>query len=238
MRVNNPNARIERRLASDEQEAAPCSTRRIAMAALVRHALIVRAHGCLPPLPPSRVGHPSGESDRSPPSSGRRRTARSLRPRRTSPGRSARASTSSALRVRHADERAQWTRSHASACAMPQGFLPVEARDQIKGHYCGPAVGQVIANYTWAMAAGWQQVHRRRRSPAGWAPTSTAWTSSRSLANGLETATRGAPAPAGRLAVGGDATRRQRPRRSAPETSCRDSSGRTSAARRCRWRSR
>ena len=40
------------------------------------------------------------------------------------------------------------------ACAPPQGFLGMEARDQVFGHYCGPAVGQVIANYSWAMAAG------------------------------------------------------------------------------------
>lgn len=42
----------------------------------------------------------------------------------------------------------------ATACVVPQGFLAVEARDQIGGTYCGPAVGQVIANYSWAMPAG------------------------------------------------------------------------------------
>src|SRR5918995_6960121 len=44
--------------------------------------------------------------------------------------------------------------STVQACAVPQGFLSVEARDQTLSHYCGPAVGQVIANYSWAMSTG------------------------------------------------------------------------------------
>jgi hypothetical protein len=39
------------------------------------------------------------------------------------------------------------------SCPPPSGFLGVEARDQIKAIYCGPAVGQVVSNYTWAMGA-------------------------------------------------------------------------------------
>ena len=39
------------------------------------------------------------------------------------------------------------------ACYVPQGFIAVYARDQAYGHYCGPAVGQVIANYSWAVAS-------------------------------------------------------------------------------------
>lgn len=78
------------------------------------------------------------------------------------------------------------------ACAVPQGFLPVEARDQTFSHYCGPAVGQVIANYTWAMAAGVNKWTQGRI--AGWMRTDImGGTSSQDLANGLETATRGAP---------------------------------------------
>jgi len=78
------------------------------------------------------------------------------------------------------------------ACAVPQGFLAVEARDQIRGHYCGPAVGQVIANYSWAMAAG-RDVFTQFQL-AGWMGTdANGGTSSQALANGLETATRGAP---------------------------------------------
>lgn len=78
------------------------------------------------------------------------------------------------------------------ACAVPQGFLAVEARDQIFGHYCGPAVGQVIANYSWAMASG-RNVFTQQQL-AGWMGTdANGGTSSQALANGLETATRGAP---------------------------------------------
>jgi hypothetical protein len=78
------------------------------------------------------------------------------------------------------------------ACAVPQGFLAVEARDQIFGHYCGPAVGQVIANYSWAMGPG-QNVFTQQQL-AGWMGTdANGGTSSQALANGLEVATRGAP---------------------------------------------
>jgi len=74
----------------------------------------------------------------------------------------------------------------------PQGYLPVEARDQTFSHYCGPAVGQVIANYTWAMGPGVNKYTQGRL--AGWMGTDTyGGTSSQNLANGLETATRGAP---------------------------------------------
>ena len=83
------------------------------------------------------------------------------------------------------------------ACSVPQGYLSVEARDQTFGHYCGPAVGQVIANYSWAVASGVNKFTQGRI--AGWMGTdANGGTSSQSLANGLETATRGAPRrPAG-----------------------------------------
>jgi hypothetical protein len=78
------------------------------------------------------------------------------------------------------------------SCAVPQGFLAVEARDQIFGHYCGPAVGQVIANYSWAMAPGWNVFTQQQL--AVWMGTdANGGTSSQALANGLEIATRGAP---------------------------------------------
>jgi hypothetical protein len=79
-----------------------------------------------------------------------------------------------------------------TACGIPQGFLAVEARDQIFGHYCGPAVGQVIANYSWAMAPGWNVFTQQQL--AVWMGTdANGGTSSQALANGLEVATRGAP---------------------------------------------
>lgn len=78
------------------------------------------------------------------------------------------------------------------ACYVPQGYLAVEARDQINGIYCGPAVGQVIANYTWAVAPGANKFTQTRI--AGWMGTDAfGGTSSQNLASGLETATRGAP---------------------------------------------
>jgi hypothetical protein len=84
------------------------------------------------------------------------------------------------------------SQAETKACYVPQGYLPVEARDQIKGFYCGPAVGQVIANYTWAVASGVNKY--TQTTIAGWMGTDlNGGTSSQSLANGLETATRGAP---------------------------------------------
>ena len=78
------------------------------------------------------------------------------------------------------------------ACYVPQGFIAVYARDQAYGHYCGPAVGQVIANYSWAVAstankysqgtiAGWMGTDANGQTTAGW------------MEAGLETATAGAP---------------------------------------------
>ena len=78
------------------------------------------------------------------------------------------------------------------ACFVPQAYLPVEARDQVFGHYCGPAVGQVIANYTWAVAPGANRFTQAQL--AAWMGTdANGGTSSQALANGLEIATRGAP---------------------------------------------
>ena len=83
-------------------------------------------------------------------------------------------------------------RSTVEACPLPQGFLPVEARDQVLGTYCGPAVGQVIANYAWAMAPGRDRFSQRQI--AAWMGTDAAGaTSAQDLVNGLDEATRGAP---------------------------------------------
>lgn len=78
------------------------------------------------------------------------------------------------------------------ACFVPQGFLAVEARDQIFGHYCGPAVGQVIANYSWAVGPG-GNVFTQQQLAAWMGTDANGGTSSQALANGLEVATRGAP---------------------------------------------
>jgi hypothetical protein len=80
---------------------------------------------------------------------------------------------------------------------VPQGFLAVEARDQTLGHYCGPAVGQVIANYSWAMGVGKNKYTQAKI--AGWMRTDVnGGTSAPLLEDGLEAATNGAPRrPAG-----------------------------------------
>lgn len=78
------------------------------------------------------------------------------------------------------------------ACSPPQGFLGVEARDQVFGHYCGPAVGQVIANYSWAMGAGLNKYTQGKI--AGWMLTDTLGrTDAPYMEDGLEAATAGSP---------------------------------------------
>lgn len=83
------------------------------------------------------------------------------------------------------------------SCPPPSGSLAVEARDQTKGTYCGPATGQVIANYTWAMGAG--QNKYTQAQIAGWMNTDiNGGTDAFNLERGLERATTGAPRrPAG-----------------------------------------
>ena len=82
-------------------------------------------------------------------------------------------------------------------CDLPRGFLPVSARDQIRGHYCGPAVGQVIANYTWAVALSANKYTQAQI--AVWMGTDVnGGTSAPAMADGLDRATLGAPRkPAG-----------------------------------------
>ena len=80
----------------------------------------------------------------------------------------------------------------AGGCEIPQAFLPVSARDQIRGHYCGPAVGQVIANYTWAMPADKNKYTQAKL--AAWMQTdANGGTSAHTMEDGLELATAGAP---------------------------------------------
>jgi len=84
-----------------------------------------------------------------------------------------------------------------NACAIPQGFLSVEARDQAKGTYCGPATGQVISNYSWAAASGKNKY--TQTTIAGWMGTdANGRTDAPYLEAGLEKATAGSPRrPAG-----------------------------------------
>jgi hypothetical protein len=77
-------------------------------------------------------------------------------------------------------------------CEPPSGTLSVEARDQIKNIYCGPATGQVIANYTWAMGPGANKYTQDQI--AAWMKTNIhGGTDAPNLEIGLERATIGAP---------------------------------------------
>jgi hypothetical protein len=80
----------------------------------------------------------------------------------------------------------------AASCAPPSGFLPVEARQQTKNHYCGPAVGQVVSNYAWVMNAGANKF--AQNVIAGWMKTDVSGqTSAPELVAGLHKGTFGSP---------------------------------------------
>lgn len=80
----------------------------------------------------------------------------------------------------------------SASCAPPSGFLAVEARQQKLDHYCGPAVGQVIANYAWAMKSGANK--HSQDVIAGWMKTNVyGQTSAPELAAGLQKSTIGGP---------------------------------------------
>jgi hypothetical protein len=79
-----------------------------------------------------------------------------------------------------------------AGCVTPSGALSVEARDQTKSSYCGPAVGQVIANYAWAAASGTNMYSQS--TIAGWMGTDAKFsTGAADMVYGLERATAGAP---------------------------------------------
>ena len=84
-----------------------------------------------------------------------------------------------------------------SGCSVPSDFLVIAARDQTRGHYCGPAVGQVIANHTWAVPLNANKYTQAQL--AVWMQTDVfGGTSAYSMEYGLEVATRNAPRrPAG-----------------------------------------
>jgi hypothetical protein len=84
------------------------------------------------------------------------------------------------------------TQATTSSCTVPQGFISVEARDQTRAHYCGPATGQVIANYSWAMGAGLNKYTQGKI--AGWMQTDiNGGTSAPYLEDGLEIGTAKSP---------------------------------------------
>jgi hypothetical protein len=78
-----------------------------------------------------------------------------------------------------------------STCFVPQRYLGVQSRDQVRSHYCGPAVGQVISNYTWNTGAGNRYTQQQI---ATWMLTDVrGQTSAPELEDGLEAATVNAP---------------------------------------------
>ena len=82
--------------------------------------------------------------------------------------------------------------STAADCDVPSDFLGVSARDQTRGHYCGPAVGQVIANYTWAVPLNANKYTQAQI--AVWMRTDElGGTSAFTMADGLDIATARAP---------------------------------------------
>ena len=84
------------------------------------------------------------------------------------------------------------TQAETQACYVPQAYVSVEARDQTKGTYCGPATGQVIANYSWAAQSGTNKFTQAKI--AGWMKTDiNGGTSAPELEDGLELGTAGSP---------------------------------------------
>ena len=80
----------------------------------------------------------------------------------------------------------------SAGCITPSGALSVYARDQIKSYYCGPAVGQVIANYAWGVSSGSNKYSQG--TIAGWMGTDVRFsTTAGDLVYGLERATAGSP---------------------------------------------
>jgi hypothetical protein len=79
-----------------------------------------------------------------------------------------------------------------ATCTTPSYVLGVVARDQNRAHWCGPAVGQVISNYSWGKSGGYNKY--AQRTIAGWMSTDTyGSTNAHRLEYGLERATSGAP---------------------------------------------
>ena len=100
----------------------------------------------------------------------------------------------------------------AADCDVPSDFLGVSARDQTRGHYCGPAVGQVIANYTWAVPLNANKYTQAQI--AVWMRTDElGGTSAFTMADGLDIATARAPRRPAELGLGRHDPRGHRPRR-------------------------
>ena len=137
---------------------------------------------------------------RSPPSSTPPPTARSRRPGvprvaepRHGRGRRVRHSRGTPTRgARHRRQSPRPTHPRTGAAARRPSSCPSRRATRSSGHYCGPAVGQVIANYTWAVPL---QANKYTQSQiAVWMATdANGGTSAFTMEDGLERATAGAP---------------------------------------------
>jgi hypothetical protein len=84
------------------------------------------------------------------------------------------------------------TDATVQACYTPQAFLTVYARDQQNGIYCGPAVGQVISNYSWAVSSTANKFSQD--TIAGWMATNVnGGTNAFYVRDGLARGTAGSP---------------------------------------------
>jgi hypothetical protein len=191
---------LERRLASAEQEAVPMVPRRIVITttsiALLLTATVTPAAAAGPartPPPVERV--PGGERPLTP-------QELALSDRKVAAAEayvaSVRASggglsTLACVTPNGApDVDTAGDPTTTSTCYVPSGFLPVQARNQLKSTYCGPAVGQVIANYAWAMKSNTNKYSQD--TIATWMLTNQhGLTNAPELATGLQKATVSSP---------------------------------------------
>ncbi|MGH7128256.1 MAG: hypothetical protein ACREIV_06790, partial [Planctomycetaceae bacterium] len=162
---------IERRPASIEQEAAPMFTKRVALAAagglVVTSMLAGPVSAAKPAKPPAPAPAPAPVE--------RALTAEEVAAaeQKLAVSDAYLASVASAgsdlASLSCVTPTGTGPQAVAQACYVPAGYLSVTARDQVKNTYCGPATGQVIANYSWAVAAGANKYTQAKI--AGWMRT-------------------------------------------------------------------
>jgi hypothetical protein len=192
--------RFERRLASVEQEAAPMFTRRTAMAVLIAMLMSAFAAGPAAAAKPTKPVQPPAErpltAEEQAEADAKVAAANAYLASVAASGADL-ASLNCVTPTASADGGID-TGTNGSGdvtiqgCFVPQGFLTVYARDQIKNTYCGPAVGQVIANYSWAVASSANKY--TQGVIAGWMGTDTSGgTNAFQMEAGLERATGGSP---------------------------------------------
>jgi hypothetical protein len=179
---------IERRLASTEMEAVPMFTRRVAVAAA--GGLLMSAVLAMPVSAAKPTGSPATPAERPLTPDEQAAADRKLAASDAYLG----AVTSQGIDLVSLScvTPTGSSKVETQSCAVPQGYLAVEARDQTKAFYCGPATGQVISNYSWAVGTGANKYTQAKI--AGWMQTDlNGGTSAPLLEDGLELSTQGSP---------------------------------------------